>query len=53
MNGAALKEEFGGDMLLAYTSNILASILARRLHLQSHALKRNMQRVEATLTLTH
>ena len=53
MNGAALKEEFGGDMLLAYTSNITGSILAGRLHLQSNALRRYIERGKATLAQTH
>ncbi len=53
MKGAALKEEFRSDMLLAYTANIRGSILARRLHLQSHALKRQFERGQPTLALTH
>jgi hypothetical protein len=53
MNGAALKDEFGGDMLLAYTSNINGSILAGRLHLQSNALRRHIERGKATLAQTH
>jgi N6-L-threonylcarbamoyladenine synthase len=40
-------------MLLAYTSNITDSILAGRLHLQSHASRHKIQRSKATITLTY